>query len=364
MYDSFDAFEYIDYVRTRWRAVAVACAAALLISLSVSLLLPKRYTATASVVIEPPGGADVRSGTAVSAVYLESLKTYESFASSDSLFARAAEQYHLQDATHPGPIEGLKRRVLKVYKPRDTKILEVSVTLADPKVAQKVAQFLADETVAMNRRENQASDNAFVEQAQQQLIEAGQRLENDQKKWADLAANEPVGSLQSEIDAAIDFEAKLRQQLVDAQADAAEYQQSSGQFAHEQLQAVQSRAALMEKQIEDLGREVQQKNSILARRGAERDALQAELNVARSVYESDTSRVRELRAAAGSHTEQLRVIDPGIVPQQPSSPNISLNVIAALMVALVASLVYLSASFAYRRRRVGFQTAAARGMRA
>ncbi|HEV2447804.1 MAG TPA: hypothetical protein VGS58_17860, partial [Candidatus Sulfopaludibacter sp.] len=197
MYDSFDAFEYIDYLRGRWRVAAVACAAALLISLSISLLLPKRYTATASVMIEPPGDADVRSGTAVSAVYLESLKTYESFASSDSLFARAAQQYHLQSATHPEAIERLKRRVLKVSKPRDTKILEVSVTLTDPKAAQRVAQFLADETVAMNRRENQASDSTFVEQAQKQLIEASQRLEKDQKTWADLAAKEPVGALQS-----------------------------------------------------------------------------------------------------------------------------------------------------------------------
>ncbi len=256
MYDSFDAFEYIDYLRGRWRVVAVACGSALLISLSVSWLLPKRYTATASVVIEPPGDADVRSGTAVSSVYLESLKTYESFASSDSLFARAAQQYHLQDATHPEAIEGLKRRVLKVSKPRDTKILEVSVTLADPTVAQKVAQFLADETVTMNRGENQASDNAFVDQAQRQLIDASKRLENDQKAWADLAAKNPVASLQSEIDSAVDLQSKLRQQLVDAQGDAAEYRQSSGQFAHEQLEAVQSRAALLEKQIEDLGREV------------------------------------------------------------------------------------------------------------
>ena len=219
MYDSFDAFEYIDYLRGRWRVVAVAGAVALLLSLSVSLLLPKRYTATASVIIEPPGGADVRSGTAVSAVYLESLKTYESFALSDSLFARAAQQYHLQNPTHPEPIERLKRRVLKVSKPRDTKILEVSVTLADPKVAQKVAQFLADETVAMSRGESQATDNAFVEQAQQQLVDARQRLENDQKAWADLAAERADGILQSEIDSSVDFEGKLAAAIGGCAAD-------------------------------------------------------------------------------------------------------------------------------------------------
>src|SRR5271168_2373975 len=93
MYDSFDAFEYVDYLRKRWRVVAAACGAALLLSVSISLLLPKRYTATASVVIDPPGSNDPRMGTAVSAVYLESLKSYESFASSDTLFARAAEKF-------------------------------------------------------------------------------------------------------------------------------------------------------------------------------------------------------------------------------------------------------------------------------
>jgi len=364
MYDSFDAFEYIDYLRRRWRVIAIACSSALLISLSVSWLLPKRYTATASVVIEPPGGADARYGTAVSAVYLESLKSYENFALSDSLFARAAQQFHLQDATHPQAIEALKRRVLKVSKPRDTKILEVSVTLSDPKVAQKVAQFLAEETVAMSRGESQATDNAFVEQAERQLADARKLLENDQKAWADLTANQPIASLQSEIDSSVELQATLRQQLVDAQSDVAEYQQTSGQFAGEQLRAAQARMALLEKRIDELTREIQEKSTILGRRGAARGALQAEMAVAQSVYQSDAARVREIRATAGSHAEQLRVIDPGIVPERPSSPNTALNVTAAFLVALVASLVYLSVAFAYRRRKIGFQTEAARGMRA
>src|SRR5215471_8534016 len=96
MDDTFDRFEYIDYLRRRWRVAAVACAAAVILALGVSLLLPKRYTATASIVIEPPTGNDMRASMAVSPVYLESLKTYETFASSDSLFARAVERFHLQ----------------------------------------------------------------------------------------------------------------------------------------------------------------------------------------------------------------------------------------------------------------------------
>jgi len=77
---------------------------------------------------------------AVSPIYLESLKTYERFADSDSLFQKAVERFALEGQ----PIESLKRSVLKVDKLRDTRALQISVTLPDPKTAQAVAQFLDD----------------------------------------------------------------------------------------------------------------------------------------------------------------------------------------------------------------------------
>src|SRR5579862_6727633 len=200
MYQTFDAFEYVDYLRRRWRVIAAACTVALFVSLAVSLLLPKRYTATASIVIEPPGGNDVRLSTAVSPVYLESLKTYERFASSDTLFARAAERFHLLGTGQS--IESLKRQVLKVAKLRDTKILEISAALPDPKTAQALAQYLADETVSASRVESLVSDTDFVGKAQKQTNGAHLRLEQAQKESADSAVNAPVEALQSEIDAA------------------------------------------------------------------------------------------------------------------------------------------------------------------
>ena len=45
---------------------------------------------------------------------------------------------------------------------------------------------------------------------------------------------------------------------------------------------------------------------------------------------------------------RLRLIDPGIVPQRPSSPNIPLNVFAALLFGAVASVLYLSVAFQSR----------------
>src|SRR6266849_2268753 len=149
MQDSFDGHQYIAFLRGRWRFIATACGVAVVLSLVVSLLLSKRYTAVASIVIEAPPGHDPRGATAVSPIYLESLKTYEVFASSDTLFARALDRFHLQPPGSPS-LESLKKSVLKVSKLRETKVLQISATWPDPKQAQALVQYLAEETASLS----------------------------------------------------------------------------------------------------------------------------------------------------------------------------------------------------------------------
>src|SRR5580693_7586441 len=281
MYQSFDAFEYVDYLRRRWRVVAVACGVALALSLTLSLLMPKRYTATASIVIEPPGNTDARTAIVISPVYLESLKTYERFADSDSLFARAADKFHLQEAGGAArPIESLKRGVLKVSKLRDTKIMEISVTLRDPKLAQSVAQYLADETVALSHAESLDADREFIDEAEKQAAASAHRLAQAQMAWTSLSVREPVEALEGELDASVEQQGKLRQQLVEAQTNIAEYQEqgkTDSQFAREQLQSERARAEVLEKRLQELERSIEKLGSTMAGRSAQREASQNEV---------------------------------------------------------------------------------------
>src|SRR5215468_6558549 len=96
MSEPFDAFRYIGYLRARLSWIASSVGVAGLLAIIVSLILPKQYTATARLVIEPPAGTDLRAAMAVSPIYLESLKTYEHFASSDSLFQKAVDHFGLR----------------------------------------------------------------------------------------------------------------------------------------------------------------------------------------------------------------------------------------------------------------------------
>jgi uncharacterized protein involved in exopolysaccharide biosynthesis len=210
-------------------------------------------------------------------------------------------------------------------------------------------------------------DTDFVGKAQKQTSEARLRLEQVQKESAELAGSSPIEALQSEVDAAVELQGKVQQQLVATEADIAEYQQQAqagGQFAREQLQGTLARAAQLKKRSEDLARDIQQKAKTLANRVAKREQLQMETRLTQSAYEALSNRLHDLQVTAGSHAEQLRVIDPGIVPQRPSSPNVPLNVAIALFLALASSIAYLSLAFAYRRRSPDFEPAIPRGMRA
>src|SRR5947209_6207448 len=206
--DDLELWAFTSFILSRWRVVLLACGISLFLVVVLSLLLPKQYTATASLVIEPPAGNDPRGSTAVSPVYLESLKTYEHFASSNSLFAQALEHLHLRQNYAGVPIENVKRRVLHVAKPRDTKVLEVSATLPDPAKARDLAQYLANETVKMNQALDRAASVELIEGGKLVVEQALERLQRANASRTDALEKEPVSGLDAEM--AEDAELKSR----------------------------------------------------------------------------------------------------------------------------------------------------------
>ena len=145
---------------------------------------------------------------------------------SDSLFLLAAAKFHLQERGQNQPIESLKKRVLKVSKLRDTKILEISAALAEPKLAQSFVQYLAERTVALSQDQNSAADRDLMEGAQRQLQEAQTRLDRARKGWNESGvAGEALAALQTENDANADLLGKLQLNLAESRTDLAGYEE-------------------------------------------------------------------------------------------------------------------------------------------
>jgi uncharacterized protein involved in exopolysaccharide biosynthesis len=262
MPESFEMFRYLDHLRRRWRVVAAAIGVAFALALVAGLLTPAQYTATARILIESPAAGDLRASMAVSPVYLESLRSYAILASGDRLFADAVDHFQLRRSRS---IEQMKKSVLRVTIPRNTKVLEVAATLPDPRQAQALARYIAERTVAISR---------------------------------DLA-------LETDRDA-----------IADAQKQRDE--------ARAQVERTESAAG-----------------SANAARSTKNESLQLALEAAEM-------HLQEIRSTAGYRAERLKIFDPGVVPERPSWPNVPLILLAAVLVAFAASLLYVTFEFNYR----------------
>ena len=359
MSDQFDAFRYISYLRARWRSIALSCCVAVTLALGVSLAMTRKYTATARIVIDPPAGADPRSALAVSPIYLESLKTYEEFAASDSLFLNALDHFGLRGQLGSRPVESLKKAVLKVGIVRNTRILEISVTLPDARLSHTVALFLAEESVKLNRSLASRADQDLLQGVERQAADAHSRLVEADSAWAKLLSAAPVEHLQTEIETTEDLRSRVQQQLLSARlelAGAAEREKQSAADANrirDEESATRGRLEELQKQLQDLDRDLAAKEKLLAERQVERDRLDAGRQSAQTALAAAEDRLSEARGAAGFRGERLTIIDPGIVPERPSSPDILLNVMGALLLGIVIPALYFTLALSYEQERAG-----------
>jgi capsular polysaccharide biosynthesis protein len=369
--ESIEIIDFLEFARQRWKAAALICGFAVATALALSLLLPKKYTATASMIIEPPAASDPRISTAVSPVYLESLKTYEQFASSDSLFARACEKFHLLSGPNAPAIESFKRRVLRVNKPKDTKILQIAVTLGDPRQAQRLVQFLAEETANLNRSIDRASESEILEQARDRAARAALELTQAQSALASAGAGQE-SLLEAQLIPLAKLEADVRGQLVEVSGLIAEYEARESALSslavsaaelpalRQELAAARAKAASLRASHESITRELTAKSAALAQARARRGTAEARVRTAQTAYDAAAKRVMEVEGFVGARAEQLRIIDPGIVPQRPSFPNLPLNCAAALLLGVVISAAYTAMRFGLERQRVRFARASFR----
>ena len=94
-----------------------------------------------------------------------------------------------------------------------------------------------------------------------------------------------------------------------------------------------------------------EREKLLATRQAHRDQLDAERKAGQSALAAIEARLRDARGESGLRGERLKIIDPGIVPERPSSPNLPLNIAAALLVGLVLPILYLTLEMNFPGRR-------------
>lgn len=360
----FDVLQFLEYARSRWRFAAIAVAVAVGAAATAGVFLPRRYTATSTIFIDSPGGADPRAAAAVSPVYLESLRTYQHFALSDSLFLEAIQRLRIREQ-YPGvPSEALKAQVLNVRKPQNTKVLEISVTLRDPRKAQALAQYIAQKTVDLSRSMDRGEQNDLGDGVKSRFAAAKERTSAADREWTATSIREPVEGLRSQLESAVDIQSRIERDMADAKADLASYVGQEQTLAPSgadrelkehiarQIIALKSRMAELQKQAATASAVVETQQSLLGKREAHRERIVEEQKAAHHEFDTASARLDEYNASIGLRGERLKIIDPGIVPERPSFPNRPLIILSAILIALMASLLHIVVTFHYQQLRI------------
>src|ERR1017187_6965898 len=275
MAESFDVFRYTSYILSRGQWIATSCVVAVALALAVSLAIERQYTAITQIIIEPPAGSDLRAAMTVSPIYLESLKTYEHFAAGDRLFQQATGEFQLRAQFGARPIETIKNRILRVGIVRNTRILEIAVTLPDAAKALAMARYLAQATVDLNRTMVVEGDQDLVEGIARQERDARASLTAVDAAWAHLLAEEPVDALQGAMSQAGNLRSTVQQQMQSTEleiADSAERQKhlTDAQQTDARQEAADASARLeeMRKQLQAIDRQNAEREKLLALRMA------------------------------------------------------------------------------------------------
>jgi uncharacterized protein involved in exopolysaccharide biosynthesis len=97
-----------------------------------------------------------------------------------------------------------------------------------------------------------------------------------------------------------------------------------------------------EKRLEEARARLEQ---VYAQGDAKGGVAEARRASARETFEEAERRLGDVRAAAGYRGERLSIIDGGFTPERPSWPNVPLNVLSAIFIALLASVIWVTLEF-------------------
>jgi capsular polysaccharide transport system permease protein len=267
-------------------------------------------------------------------------------AANDNLFQKATDRFHLRALSGRRTIEAIKKNVLRVGLIRDSRVLEIAVTLPDATRAQELAQFLAEQTVGLSQSVNTASGRDLVDAAEHQERDAEAQFDRSEKALSQFMTNEPTDDLQNEIREAGQLRGALEDQIAELRLDLA----GGNGAAQEQPRA---RLAEAQRQLEALNRDVAAKERLLAGRIARRGHLEGERRADQADLATMQAHLRDARSQVGFRGERLAIIDRGVIPERPSSPNAPLNLSIALVLGCLLALGYLMLELVFQQQSNG-----------
>jgi len=167
------------------------------VSLVVSLFLPKVYRATTNLLISE---SKIGPGTELPAWQYATLPTYEPFVDNDALIQRAINRFHLDQAPYKLTVDAFRRKdILDVRALKSTRLVEISIEFPDAPLAADLANYFAQGAVDFNNKLNATDTMASRSFLAKQLDEATANLVEADRRRTEVRARTRIEDRDKEL---------------------------------------------------------------------------------------------------------------------------------------------------------------------
>jgi uncharacterized protein involved in exopolysaccharide biosynthesis len=343
----------LDIIRSRGLLIFLTLAITVAAAGALTYLAPTKYTATTSLVLNYDGRNPFDQAGTTPTPQLAStyVATQLDIIRSEKVALQVVDQLALdRDAgwreayaatdPNPAPIREwiaaqIRENVDVEQLPNSSRVVTVAYTALSAPQAAKLANAFAQAYIATALELTVEPARRNAAWFDQQLKTMRARLEESRSRMTTMQAQRGVVSIDEKLGAESGRLDDISRNLVQAQmATAAARARQLGQNHPEYQAALQQERALM-------GQYEAQKRNILRLQGQrdELDTLSNEIDSERQNYEATLQSY--FRSAMESQFNQtnIAVLSPATAPSRPSSPNIPLNMISAVVLGLFLGIV-------------------------
>lgn len=371
--------DYWQVVSKRKRPIAGFCSAIALIALVVSLLLPKIYESTATLLPQLESnnglglGALLTSGAASSAAQTLGISLPGAPATPTDIFSAMLKSRIMAD-------EVIRRFNLREHYEKKTmhdarlvleaatrivvtkeKVIKVTVEDKDPQLASEIANFYVSNLDRLNQtlsvskaRENRKFIEQRVTETKQDLVKLEEALKEFQTQNRTVAIEAQSKAM---IEATAMIQAQIMAQEVQLQVmgtylasdhpEVARLKSSLSEL-RKQLQIMESGKSGKDRQAGDRLRPPITSVPALA---LEYGRLTRDLKVHETLYALLISQYEQAKLAEARDTPTVQVLDPAIPAERKSRPKIALNVLIAGILSLLIGIFWAFLREALDRRK-------------
>jgi uncharacterized protein involved in exopolysaccharide biosynthesis len=389
--------DLFDFLRDIWKRRVLVAAVLLLFlvtGVALSLLLPKWYEASVTFIVEE----SKISGQAIIPYIKTYSRTYERIIKNNAIMKKCVEKFQLDKEPYNLSFRRLNK-LIDVRNIRDSKLIELTVEMPKPELARDVAILIADKALELNSRISKTDTVTAKKFIKIQVDTAKEEMDEAERRLLEFQREAKIDILQKKIEILLTRKGTLEQGLADVLVAIAENKEhlttSEEEFKKSErtfqltrrlaedvfLKEYLSNLSEMDsKKLFHLPLKVEVANPIYSHieekivdlrptldgLNARQDHMQLELqrntselstllkdlidkamelqrrkisyDLAVSGYQTFVKKFQQVNLDIASKAQELKILDPALLPLRPTKPRKVLIILLSGMVGLMCSL--------------------------